>query len=235
MEFEELLNSKIDKETLAACILAYLSLEEKEHTQNNQEKNVPHCIYEEEVEKYISEPCVKVCRNSWNKNLFTEQPIIKNDEILIKYNFLNKQNTKIFRELICKDKKHYSYSEDGYPIIKVEYNNSKTNEQISDELSKLAEPLKIQDITTGYMTKEEFLMNVCGCEKVEGLKEYKNDTENVKIVFDPTKVNKDFDEYIKYHNFEELYVKSEERIYKNKFYLEAHKKFLSENKTGENN
>ena len=68
-------------------------------------------------------------------------------------------------------------------------------------------------------------MNVCDCEKVEGMKE-NSENLNIKIVFDENKMEKTFEEYLKEKNFEHLYLKEEDRIYLDQYYLDAHKNYL---------
>ena len=69
-------------------------------------------------------------------------------------------------------------------------------------------------------------MKVCNCERVEGIKEHTKEW-NAEFVFAPEKVEKTFNEYLKEYLYEDLFVPEEGRIYKDKFYLDAHKKYLN--------
>ncbi len=97
--------------------------------------------------------------------------------------------------------------------------------------------IKIEPCTiitpTGYMSKEEFLMKVCNCEKVIDLKE--NNSNEAKIVFDETKVVKPFEEYLEEHNYQNLYVPEEERVYCTMESLNAHRQELEKNSENKEN
>ena len=227
MNFEELLNTTTDVDILTTLILSLESLNDKS-SKNDLKYNVPekpiHEIYNEGIEKYIEAPCVNACKKLWDKNMFTKASVIDNNKISIVFDKLSKENENIFSKLVQEDNKHYCYSIKNEPRIQIDFNNNAKENSVY--LENLVEPFKLQDVTSGYMEKEEFLMKVCNCERVEGIKEHTKEW-NAEFVFAPEKVEKTFNEYLKEYLYEDLFVPEEGRIYKDKFYLDAHKKYLN--------
>lgn len=227
MNFEELLNTTTDVDILTTLILSLESLNDKS-SKNDLKYNVKekpiHEIYNEGIEKYIEAPCVNACKKLWDKNMFTKASVIDNNKISIVFDKLSKENENIFSKLVQEDNKHYCYSIKNEPRIQIDFNNNAKENSVY--LENLVEPFKLQDITSGYMEKEEFLMKVCNCERVEGIKEHTKEW-NAEFVFAPEKVEKTFNEYLKEYLYEDLFVPEEGRIYKDKFYLDAHKKYLN--------
>lgn len=236
MEFDDILNYTSDVDVIVSMLTSFFAgtekiQDEKENKKSTYKVNSEpiHKIYKEGLEKYIEEPCVLVCKNSWDKNVFTKESIVDDNEVKIVFDKLSDENIKIFNKLVAEDKEHYCYSSNNDPVIRIKLNNSDSQEAISKKLALLAEPLKLQDITSGYMTEKEFLMNICNCERVDGLKEHTSNWK-AEFVFDPSKVEKSFEEYLHEYSYEKLFVPQEGRIYKEQFYLDAHRKFLNSNK-----
>lgn len=227
MNFEELLNTTTDVDILTTLILSFESLNDKS-SKNDLKYNVKekpiHEIYNEGIEKYVEAPCVNACKKLWDKNMFTKASVIDNNKISIVFDKLSKENENIFSKLVQEDNKHYCYSIKNEPRIQIDFNNNAKENSVY--LENLVEPFKLQDVTSGYMEKEEFLMKVCNCERVEGIKEHTKEW-NAEFVFAPEKVEKTFNEYLKEYLYEDLFVPEEGRIYKDKFYLDAHKKYLN--------
>lgn len=227
MNFEELLNTTTDVDILTTLILSLESLNDKS-SKNDLKDNVKekpiHEIYNEGIENYIEAPCVNACKKLWDKNMFTKASVIDNNKISILFDKLSKENENIFSKLVQEDNKHYCYSIKNEPRIQIDFNNNAKENSVY--LENLVEPFKLQDVTSGYMEKEEFLMKVCNCERVEGIKEHTKEW-NAEFVFAPEKVEKTFNEYLKEYLYEDLFVPEEGRIYKDKFYLDAHKKYLN--------
>lgn len=233
MELDDILNYTSDVDIITCILASFFSNSEegkKEESKYKVNTKPIHEIYKEGIENYIEEPCTLVCKNSWNKNIFTKASIVDNDEVKIVFDKLSDENFKIFSDLARKVGKHYAFSSNNEAEIRIKLNEFKTSKEISEKLNKLAEPLKLQDITSGYMTKTEFLMKICNCERVDGLKEHTSNWK-AEFVFDPSKVEKSFEEYLHEYSYERLFVPQEERIYKDQFYLDAHRKFLNSNKT----
>lgn len=227
MNFEEILNNTTDADILTALILSMESLNdessEKDLKYKIKEKPI-HEICSEGIENYIEAPCVNACKKLWDKNMFTKASVIDNEKISIVFDKLSKENETIFSNLVKEDNEHYCYSLKNEPRIQINFNNNAKENSVY--LENLVEPFKLQDVTSGYMEKEEFLMKVCNCERVEGIKEHTKDW-NAEFVFAPEKVEKTFNEYLKEYSYEDLFVPEEGRIYKDKFYLDAHKKYLN--------
>jgi ferredoxin-thioredoxin reductase catalytic subunit len=227
LNFDEILDTTTDVDVIISLLSScFLNEDKDENSKYIIEKKPIHTIYNEGLENYIAEPFISICKNSWEKNLFTKESIVEKKEYKVIYNSFDENNTKIFDELVKKDKKHYEYSLEGDPVIKVKATAKRSLKSISDELVVLSAALKLQDISIGYMNKKEFLMDICSCEKVEGIKEHTKDWE-AKFVYDPDKVEKSFEEYLKQYSYENLYIQREERIYKDQFYLNAHLKYLN--------
>ena len=229
MNFDEILNATLDTDIISTFMLL---MEEMENTKQEDKKykvkSKPiHEIYKEGLENYIEEPCVKVCKEVWDKNIFTKESIIDGEEVKIVFDKLSDENSQIFKNLSNLDREHYCYSNNNEPILRVSCNRENYF-TVSNELEELASPFKLQDITSGYMTEKEFLMNICSCEKVEGIKEHTKDWK-AEFIFDPNKVVKNLSENFKEYSYDDLFVAEEGRIYKDKFYLDAHKKFLYRN------
>ena len=197
MNFEELLNTTTDVDILTTLILSLESLNDKS-SKNDLKYNVKekpiHEIYNEGIEKYIEAPCVNACKKLWDKNMFTKASVIDNNKISIVFDKLSKENENIFSKLVQEDNKHYCYSIKNEPRIQIDFNNNAKENSVY--LENLVEPFKLQDVTSGYMEKEEFLMKVCNCERVEGIKEHTKEW-NAEFVFAPEKVEKTFNEYLK--------------------------------------
>lgn len=227
MNFEEILNTTTDVDILTALILSMDSLNDKSFEKDLKYKIKEKPIHEicnEGIENYIEAPCVNACKKLWDKNMFTKASVIDNEKISIVFDKLSKENETIFSNLVKEDSKHYCYSLKNEPRIQIDFNNNAKENSVY--LENLVEPFKLQDVTSGYMEKEEFLMKVCNCERVEGIKEHTKEW-NAEFVFAPEKVEKTFNEYLKEYSYEDLFVAEEGRIYKDKFYLEAHKKYLN--------
>lgn len=227
MNFEEILNTTTDVDILTALILSMDSLNDKSFEKDLKYKIKEKPIHEicnEGIENYIEAPCVNACKKLWDKNMFTKESVIDNEKISIVFDKLSKENETIFSNLVKEDSKHYCYSLKNEPRIQIDFNNNAKENSVY--LENLVEPFKLQDVTSGYMEKEEFLMKVCNCERVEGIKEHTKEW-NAEFVFAPEKVEKTFNEYLKEYSYEDLFVPEEGRIYKDKFYLEAHKKYLN--------
>ena len=90
---------------------------------------------------------------------------------------------------------------------------------------KLTLDFKIQDIQRGYYNEKNFLMNVCNCERVDGLRE--TNSSNAQIVFDVQKMDKTFREYLKDTGYEQYYLQEEHRVYLNDYYYNAHQNYLN--------
>lgn len=134
----------------------------------------------------------------------------------------------------------------GNYAIYVSGTNIKEN---GKKLAQLVKNFKMQDVPSEfYMTKEEYLIK-CGCFKEEDNPDYKNvdmmeyieknalsmsmqevldflDNNTPKIkVFDPDKVTKSIEEYVKENGDEDKFDNKTGKVYNSKFYLDKHKKY----------
>lgn len=242
---ERLIKETTNNEELAAFLSVYMTLE----TQDNQvaehinyeyeepeevivsskkleemRKIQVHQIIKEGIEKHINELCIDTCQDLWKKNIYTKEIKIDENKIEIVLDKLNSENISIFGKRAEKNENKYILNENNDYTIQIQKAN-KTDGAIKSELKNSVKYFFIQDVETGFFNKKKFLMNVCDCEKVEGMKE-NSENLNIKIVFDENKMEKTFEEYLKEKNFEHLYLKEEDRIYLDQYYLDAHKNYL---------
>lgn len=183
-----------------------------------------HQIIKEGIEKHVNELCVGACEELWNKNIYTKNIKVDDEKIEITLEKLSDENEALFQKRAKKNPDKYGKNKDENYTIKVEKKGRKTG-TIKSELKNTVKYFFIQDVETGFLDKKNFLMNVCDCEKVEGMKE-NAEKLNLKIVFDEAKMEKTFEEYLKEKNYEHLYLKDEDRIYLDEYYLDAHKNYL---------
>lgn len=183
-----------------------------------------HQILKEGIEKHVNELCIDTCQDLWKKNIYTKEIKVDENKIEIILDKLNEENVSIFGKRAEKNENKYILNENNEYTIQVQRTN-KTDGAIKSELKNSIKYFFIQDIETGFLDKKKFLMNVCDCEKVEGMKE-NSENLNIKIVFDESKMEKTFEEYLKEKNYEHLYLKEEDRVYLDEYYLNAHKNYL---------
>jgi len=180
-------------------------------------------IFSLDASKAVDPICESACQKLWDNNIFTKGIVKSADSISIVLDKLSYKNQLEF-ELKAEEYPSKYVCENGTYRITV-YRVNKTDSEIKDEFYNSVSMFRIQDVETGYISKDKFLMEVCDCEKVDGVREYAPNTD-LTIDFDSNKMEKSFEDYLKEKNYENLYVPSENRIYLNKFYLDGHKKFL---------
>ncbi len=183
-----------------------------------------HEIAKEGIEKHVNELCIEVCQDLWNKNIYTKSIKVDDENIEIVLDKLNGENNLIFEKRMKKDtEKYYKDLENEY-TVNINRQN-KSDKSIKTELKNAVKYFVMQDVEIGFVDKQKFLMNICDCEKVEGMKENAKKL-NLEIVFDENKMEKTFEEYLKEKDFEHLYLEEEDRIYLDKFYLDGHINYL---------
>lgn len=180
-------------------------------------------IFSLEASKAVDPMCETACQKLWDKNIFTKGIVKSVDSISIVLDKLSYKNQLEF-EIKAEEYPNKYVCENGTYRITV-YKLNKNENEIRDEFFNSVQIFSIQDVETGFISKDKFLMEVCDCEKVDGVREYASN-EHIKIDFDSNKMEKSFEDYLKEKNYEDLYVPSENRIYLNKFYLDGHRKFL---------
>lgn len=240
---EELLKECQNDEELIAFLSAYMPLceyneesklvseniieTEEEHTNAKLEelrRVQVHQIIKEGIEKHINELCIGACEDLWDKNIYTQEINVDDEKIEIVLDSLSDENKSIFRKRAEKNEKKYVLKENDKFVIQIEKSNKNAG-TIKSELKNTVKYFFIQDVETGFLDKQKFLTKVCDCGKVEGMKE-NAEKLNLKIVFDEDKMEKTFEEYLKEKNYEHLYLKEEDRIYLDKYYLDGHLNYL---------
>lgn len=242
---EKLIKEAEDIEGLAAFLSVYMTIDETqnpvtEYIQDSYEepediiisskkleemkKIQVHQIIKEGIEKHVNELCIDTCQDLWKKNIYTKEIKVDENKIEIILDKLNTENVSVFGKRAEKNENKYIVNENNDYTIQIQRTN-KSDGAIKSELKNSIKYFFIQDVETGFLDKKKFLMNVCDCEKVEGMKENSKDL-NIKIVFDEDKMEKTFEEYLKEKNYEHLYLKEEDRVYLDEYYLDAHKNYL---------
>lgn len=199
--------------------------EEKMNTKIKKSIQV-HKYIKEGPDKFIDALCVDACNILWQKNIYTKGIIVDDNKVCIVLNNLNSKNELEFEIKSCYDTEKYRYINNNYQIYIDR--KDKSDNQVKAELRDAVECFKMQDVEGGYLSKDEFLMKICDCGKVDGVKEYET-PKNLEIDFDENKMEKTFEEYLKEKNYSHLYVESENRVYLDDYYLAGHKRFLKEN------
>ena len=222
---EELLQDEELVDVLEFLIPELYDAKDAEETKAKIENKVQvhKNIFSLEASKAVDPICEAACQRLWDNNIFTKGIVRTSDSISIVLDKLSFKNQLEF-ELKAEENPNKYVSENGSYKITV-YKLNKNDNEIKDEFYNAVTMFKLQDVESGYITKDKFLMEVCDCEKVDGVKEYAPN-DDVTINFDSNKMEKSFEDYLKEKNYENLYVPSENRIYLNKFYLDGHKKFL---------
>lgn len=225
MELEDFMG-KYEKEELIAFLTSYVPIAFSDTNTSipkikNKEINE---LIAKGPENYIAPECIKACENLWSKNIYVLASVNIKGEMYLILDKLSPENMEIFKSKYRKKPENYctNLGKEKYIAIKTLSSN---NKEISEQLEELVSDFRLQDIQRGYFTEKTFLMNVCNCEKVEGLKEYKN--ENVQIVFDIEKMERSFKEYLKDTGYENYYVPKEHRIYLNDYYYQAHQNYMN--------
>jgi len=173
---------------------------------------------------YIEPVCISACQNLWNKNIYALGSIEINNDMYLILDKLSTENIKIFKEKYKKNSKNYCLNLGSEKFRAIKVANYKNIKNVDKQFMKLVKDFKLQDIQRGYLTEKTFLMNVCDCEKVEGLKEYKK--QDLQVVFDVKKMDKSFKAYLQDTEYKDFYVPEEHRIYLNEFFYNAHKNYL---------
>lgn len=178
-------------------------------------------------ENYLDSVCIKACKALWKKNIFALDSIKYHNDTYLIFDKLDEENNKIFNEKINENSQNYfqNLGKANYFGIRVNNCLSKTQEEIENEFYNLIADFKMQDVQRGFLNEKTFLMNICNCEKVEGIKEY---TENApKIVFDEEKMEKSFKEYLIETGYDKFYIEDEHRIYLSDYYYKSHQNYLN--------
>lgn len=226
MELDDIFNSNASDDELVAFLTAYIPKAFKEKNTKKipkiDSKKMDELIMSG-PENYIEPICVEACKILWNKNIFALGTLNIADDLYLILDKLDNENMKIFRNKYKENTENYFLNLGSGKHLGIKLADFKKQKNASKRLKKLAEDFVMQDIQRGYMTEKTFLMNICNCEKVEGLKEYKK--QDLQVVFDINKMEKSFKEYLQETNYSDLYVPKEHRIYINEYYFKAHQNY----------
>lgn len=230
MELENILNNdNIDERV--AFLLSLLQVSNSDiHKTSDFESKIDLKNIDEKIAKghkyYLDPICIEVAEELQKKNIFVIATVEYNDFIYLLLDKLDLDNMKILKAKFKENSTNYfiNYEKSNYSGIRVKKSSDQTNRNISNEFLLYASDFKLQDIQRGYLNEKNFLMDICNCEKVEGLKEIKPD--DAKIVFDINKMDKSFRDYLNDSGYEQYYLPEEHRIYLNEFYFNAHQNYL---------
>lgn len=187
-------------------------------------KEIDELIVKEPIE-YIEPVCIKVCENLKKKNIYVLASVKVKKDLYLILDKLSKENMKIFKEKYKENSDIYCSNLGKEKYIGIKIANYLEQENLETHLEKLVKNFKMQDIQRGYLTEKTFLMNICNCEKVEGLTEYKK--QDLQVVFDIKKMDRSFKEYLKDSGYEKFYIPEEHRIYLNEYYYNAHQNYIN--------
>ncbi len=186
-------------------------------------KEIDELVAKDTIE-HINPVCVKACKSLKSKNIYVLATVNMKKDLYLILDKLSKENMQIFKDKCKENSDIYCFNLGKEKYIGIKVANYLEKENIEAELEKMVEGFKMQDIQRGYLTEKTFLMNICNCEKVEGLTEYKK--QDVQVVFDIKKMDKSFKEYLKDSGYEKFYIPEEHRIYLNEYYYNAHQNYM---------
>lgn len=216
---------------VVAFLTAFIpTLDYNDYKNNSLESQIDLKQITERVQKkpatYLDPVCVSAAEILREKNIFVIASIRAKVYTYLFFDKLDQENMRIFKEKYAQNTKNYFIDTENLDYFGIRVQNSIKKK--TREFTRLVSDFKMQDIQRGFFSEKNFLMNICDCEKVNGLKEFKK--SDAQIVFDIEKMNKSFREYLKESGYEQYYLQDEHRVYINDFYFKAHNKYLEETK-----
>lgn len=183
--------------------------------------------------EYLDPLCLKACKELWKKNIYVLDSVNYDNDLYLIFDKLDKENALIFKANNKENPNNYykNLGKEKYFGVKVEDYLSKAKTRVEKEFCDLTSVFKMQDIPRGYLSEKNFLMEICNCEKVEGIKEYQQN--NPEVRFDVQKMEKTFREYLQETGYEKLYKPEEHRIYLTDFYYNSHQEYLESLETND--
>ncbi len=203
-----------------------------------------------DIEEFIIPENQEACKLLWSKNIFTRMcNNYENDNSWITFSMLDEDNKRLFDELSLSNP-CFGKTWGGIGLT-VPVKPGKGVDAYSS-FKPLIDMFAYQDVQKdGYMTKEEFLAFYCMCFKVvanpeyrvmkepkaddytdilEFLKDWDEYSSHTLVpkeirVFDESKMEMSFEDYLSNSRFAKWYDPDNERIYYNQFYYDAHMKY----------
>ena len=205
-----------------------------------------------DIDEFIIPENQKACLLLWSKNIFTIMcNNYENDESWITISELDEHNQSVFDEISKKDPRLGStWGGRGFRIPIVPGKGKDTFKGFKP----LIELFSMQDVQReGYLTIEEFMAYYTECYKeipnpdyveveMPDPDKYEDTIQYIKAldrfnelafrpqtikIFDDSKMIKSFEEYVNESELKGLYDSDNGRVYKNKFYYDAHMKYKS--------
>ena len=229
MEIDSLLDNTVADDKLLAFLTAYVPAV-CSGTSSDKLSKIDYRKMDELIqygpEKYLEPVCIKACQELWKKNIYVLASIDINEDLYLIFDKLDSENMRIFRNKYKENSENYFMNMGTGKHFGVVIEEYEKIENCEAWFVDLVSDFKMQDIQRGYLTEKTFLMKICNCEKVEGLKEYKkHKKQDLRVVFDINKMEKSFKEYLKETGYERFYIPQEHRIYINDYYYEAHQNY----------
>ena len=190
---------------------------------NRRNKVLVHKIVKDGIETHINPICVKVYKKLLDRNIFVKDVFVNDSRIRITLDKLSLENELIYNESCQFHPLKYKKIGNNY-VLEIQREN-KSDSVLKNELVKSMRFLSMQDVQIGFIDKKRFLMNFCDCEKVEGHTDLEYN-KNIKIIFDESKMEKSFEEYLVDKKLDRLYSTDNGKVYLDEYYLNAHLKYL---------
>lgn len=190
---------------------------------NRRNKVLVHKIVKDGIETHINPICVKVYKKLLDRNIFVKDVFVNDSRIRITLDKLSLENELIYNESCQFHPQKYKKIGNNY-VLEIQREN-KSDSVLKNELVKSMRFLSMQDVQIGFIDKKRFLMNFCDCEKVEGHTDLEYN-KNIKIIFDESKMEKSFEEYLVDKKLDRLYSTDNGKVYLDEYYLNAHLKYL---------
>ncbi len=176
----------------------------------------------------------------WRNNIFTNRSYVDESGkfAVIELFELDDVNEKVFNDLVRAEKQK-AYYRKGKRLIVVKFDPNWYH-NVKQELFQIVSSFKMQILTYGFKTIEEFLRDECGCFTMVENPDYKelpnmnfgqmmsgelathfnsSSSEPYIKVYDESKVTKDLREYLQIKGKEDLYLPEKGLIFENTAFM----------------
>ena len=224
MDIENFLESGNEEEVIAffTSFIPTINCDNKDNSLSINFNKLTEII-PNDLDTYLDESCIPAAEELRKKNIFVIGSLKTNEYTYLLLDKLSQENMNIFKEKMKTNKINYFLNTENLDYFGLRAKN--TSRTVAKKLLSLISDFEMQDIQRGFLNEKNFLMNVCDCEKVEGLKEF--EARKAEVVFDVQKMDKSFKDYLKDSGYEQYYLKDEHRVYINNFYFDAHQNYLN--------